>query len=343
MEGGIPIYKVLYSVLIPVYNVENQLGKCIYSVLEQTYPNFEIILIDDGSTDGSGFVCERYAKLDERIRVYHQFNQGLIMARRNGIAKAIGDYYLFLDSDDFWDPDLLETINKAILDYGCDMVIFNYKRITPDKVLINKPVFENGSLFDSDNKKQIFEEVIKGSRLNNIWIKAVNSNIIDNIDYTKYKRIKYAEDLLQSLLLLCNARKILYLDKAMYNYRMNPASMTHKFNVRSIKDITIVRGVVLKYMELLAMNENKYLKLFYQNYVNGVLSYLSDLSNSNLNILKKIKIMTQIKNILLYRKALSFIKMKNFTMCQKIRFFLFEKKYYHLLIIYENIITRIKK
>lgn len=336
------INNIFFSVLIPVYNVNKYLGKCIYSVLEQTYHNFEIILIDDGSTDQSGSICERYAKLDDRIKVFHQTNQGIIMTRRNALEKAMGDYVLFLDSDDYWDTDLLETINKAIWDYGCDMVIFNYKKITPNETYINEPVFENGSFFDSENKEQIFEYIIKGSLLNNLWIKAVKSTIIDYEDYSEYKAVKYAEDLLQSLPLLCNAKRILYLDKPMYNYRMNPTSLTHNFSIRSLEDITIVRGIVLKYMELLEMNEQKYLKLFYQNYINTVLSYLAKLNNSNIPIREKKNIMVQVQNISLYKNALPFLDGQGLFINQKIEIYLFKKKFYHLLILYEKAIQFIK-
>jgi glycosyltransferase involved in cell wall biosynthesis len=264
------------------------------------------------------------------------------MARRNGIAKAMGDYYLFLDSDDYWDSDLLETINKAIEDYGCDMVIFNYKKITPIDIYRNKPVFENGALFDKENKEQIFEEIIKGSRLNNLWTKAVKCSIVDYEDYSKYKRVKNAEDLLQSLPLLSKAKRIMYLDKTMYNYRMNPTSITHSFNIQSLNDITMVRGVVLNYMELLGMNEIKYLKLFYQNYVTSVLTYLFDLSNSLLPTNEKKYIMNQIQNISLYKNAFPYLEGSSFTWMQKLQLYLFKKKFYKLLIRYEKVIKFIK-
>lgn len=342
-KRGITIRKILFSVLVPVYNVEKYLEKCIDSVLKQTYPYFEVILIDDGSTDQSGSICDWYARSDYRVRVYHQSNHGLIMARRNAIAKARGNYFLFLDSDDYWDTDVLETINKAIIDTGCDMVIFNYKKVTPSKSILSEPVFENGTIFEYDKKQRIFEEVIKGYRLNNLWMKAVKNSIVDYSDYFKYRGIKYAEDLLQSLPLLYNARRILYLDKPMYNYRMNPQSITHNFNFRCMKDITIVRGVVLNYMTAMNMRNATYCKLFYLNYVNILLAYLSDLCNSNIRTSQKKDIMRQAQNLEMYNNAQEYITSNDLSKRQRIRLYLFQKEYYGQLILFEKMIHFAKK
>jgi hypothetical protein len=228
------------------------------------------------------------------------------------------------------------------MDYGCDLIIFNYRRVTPEKTYNNPPLFENGSLFDRWNKNEIFEKIITGSELNNIWIKAVKRNLVDTSDYTRYKFIKNAEDLLLSLPLLYNANRILYLDKVMYNYRMNLASITHKFNIRMIKDITIVRGKVLKYMRRLGMMKEPYLKLFYRYYMSGVMNYLSDLSVSDMNIIRKKKIMGKIQNFRLYKKALPYVYEWDFSEDDRIRFYLFKNEFYRLYILYENTVRFIK-
>lgn len=338
MKRGITIKSICFSVLVPVYNVENYLEKCIDSVLSQSYRYFELILVDDGSTDHSSSICDRYAKSDDRIRVFHQPNQGLIMARRNAIARAWGDYFLFLDSDDYWDADLLETINSAIREYCCDMVIFNYKKVMPAKIVNHDSLYNNGTIFEGEDKKLIFEELIKSSRLNNLWIKAVSNRIVDYKDYYKYRRIKYAEDLLQSLPLLYNARRILYLDKAMYNYRINPQSLTHSFNFRCISDITIVRSIVWNYMNALDMTDEKYRRLYYQNYVDGILDYLSNLCNSKIHSQKKKIIMEQVQNIELYIKSKEYIDSSKLSKIQKIRLTLFQKKSYGRLILFEKML-----
>ena len=113
-----------FSVIIPVYNVEQYLGRCVDSVIKQTYQDFEIILIDDGSTDNSGALCEKYAAMDSRIRAYHQKNAGLSAARNAGIAKSNGEYILFLDSDDYWlNDEALSHIYEQVVRKP-DIVVF---------------------------------------------------------------------------------------------------------------------------------------------------------------------------------------------------------------------------
>lgn len=316
--------------------------KCIQSVLDQTYAHFEVILVNDGSTDTSGQIGDRFSVLDERIKIYHQTNQGPIIARRNGLAKATGDYYLFLDSDDYWDIDLLETIHKAILDYDCDMIIFNYRKVFPNKVRISKPVFENLSLFDKNNKEKVFEEVIRGG-FNNLWYKVIKSNILDHMNYSKYQSVKNGEDLLQSLPLLYNAEKILYLDKAMYNYNMNPASITNNFDIHMYKDIAIVRSALLSYMQLLKMDNKEHLNVFYCTFAKNILRYISDLVNSKANKQEKRRIFHEIKNAALYGDALNYIESTSFSREYGIRFFLFKNKRYHFLFLYEKALIILKK
>ena len=115
---------IKFSIMTPVYKVERYLPECIESVLGQTYGNFEFILVDDGSPDHSGEICEEYAKKDSRIRVFHKPNGGLMHTRRYALERASGDYYVFLDSDDYLSLDTLETLSRYIAESGADCVIY---------------------------------------------------------------------------------------------------------------------------------------------------------------------------------------------------------------------------
>lgn len=119
-----------YSVIIPVYNVENYLEECILSVIMQTYSNIEVILVDDGSTDRSGTICDSWSLKDERIKVIHKHNGGLSSARNAGIKVAEGDYLLFLDSDDYFAN--VEIIKQLDNNIQSDVVVFNYLKVWPD-------------------------------------------------------------------------------------------------------------------------------------------------------------------------------------------------------------------
>ncbi|MCI7792187.1 MAG: glycosyltransferase [Lachnospiraceae bacterium] len=125
---------VKLSVVIPVYNIEDYIGKCLDSVLAQTYQNYEVIIVDDGSTDGTAGVCDEYAQKDERIRVIHKKNEGVSVARNTGIDIATGEYFLFFDGDDFMEPYTMEELCKIALEKQADTVIYGYHRYENGKV-----------------------------------------------------------------------------------------------------------------------------------------------------------------------------------------------------------------
>ena len=301
-----------YSILIPVYNVEKYLRECIDSVLNQTYQNFEIIIIDDGSTDSSGDICDAYAKRDARVKVYHQNNQGLIMARRNAIAHATGDIYLFLDSDDYWDSDLLQIIDSVFSRFSCDMVIFNYKRVTKNAITKQNAIFGDMQIFDNNNKHILFEEIITSSSLNNLWLKAVRSAIVDSDNDYSGQKIKHAEDLLQSLPLIYRA-KIVYIDRALYNYRMNPESITNLPNVNEFIDISIVREKLLEYLKLLGYDTESNIRLFNIFYCTSMIGCISTIISSKLAKTKKMELLSEMHKIPLIIKALNNVNYGDFS------------------------------
>lgn len=331
---------IRFSILIPVYNVEKYLRECLDSVLNQLYTNFEMILIDDGSNDTSGQICDEYAKTDIRIKAYHQDNQGHTMARRNAIAKAAGEFCLFLDSDDYWDSDLLQTIDQTIRAFDCDIVIFNYQRVSEKGVLIAvaKPVFLDKAIFDQGNKQQLFQEMIGSSNLNKLVCKAVKRSIIDDANYTQYKNIRNGEDLLQSLPLLFHATKIVYIDKVMYNYRMVATSIIHTFNVDRLKDAVVVRSLLLQYLRALEMDNEDNLKQFYHFFIKGVVNYNDKLINTERTRKEKIEIFDQIQQMPFYNEALSYDDFSCADLKDKIFFILFNNRHYKLLIMYGRIV-----
>ena len=113
----------LISVIVPVYNVEKYLNKCVDSIIHQTFTNLEIILVDDGSTDKSGPFCEKYAALDQRVKVIHKTNGGLSDARNKGIEKATGDFVTFIDSDDFIELDMIEYLYRLLCQAEADISV----------------------------------------------------------------------------------------------------------------------------------------------------------------------------------------------------------------------------
>ncbi|WP_179879692.1 glycosyltransferase family 2 protein [Bacillus cereus] len=339
------MHNIKFSVLIPVYNVEKFIAECIESILKQTYQNFEIILINDGSTDLSGTICEEYVRKDKRVQLYHQANEGHTMARRNAISKASGDFCLFLDSDDYWELNLLATINQTICEHNCDLVLFKYKRVSQTGVFISEAdsIFKNQMIFNEDNKEQLFKKIINSSDLNNLACKAVKRSIIDNTDYSQYKEVKNAEDLLQSLPFFYESKRIVYLNYALYNYRTVSNSITHTFNVNLLKDVSIVRGVLLQYLKKLNFDSKDNLSLFYHFYIKIAINYIFRLVTSDVDKEKQIYILKQIKNSQLYSDAFMYIDKGEISLEMRVILFLMNKSHYELLFVYVKLSSIFKK
>ena len=139
------------SVIVPVYNVEKYLNDCIDSIINQTYKNIEIILVDDGSNDSSGSICDEYAKKDNRVRVIHKVNGGLSSARNAGLDEVTGDYVMFCDSDDMFLPTSCEVMFEEIEKRNADYIVGNYQNCTEEGELWENPVFNKEKYYSNFN------------------------------------------------------------------------------------------------------------------------------------------------------------------------------------------------
>ncbi len=143
----------LISVIVPAYNIEPYIQKCVGSIVEQSYEDLEIILVDDGSTDKTGEICDRLSKTDSRIRIIHKTNGGLSDARNKGIEASKGDYLAFVDGDDYISHNTLEKMHSALLRNNCDIAVCNIERITSDGV--TEPFYEPvhcETVYENDEK-----------------------------------------------------------------------------------------------------------------------------------------------------------------------------------------------
>lgn len=266
--------KKTFSVLIPVYNVEKYLKQCLDSVLAQNWENIEVILVDDGSTDNSGKICEEYAANDYRIKVIHKKNEGLLLARRTAIKEATGDYFMFLDSDDYWEEGLLGSVSAIIDKYNCDLVLFNYKNVYLNKQEKNESLFENESVFEGETKKEIYKIALEGTELNNLVLKIVKKDIVDIYDdYREFKDVSNAEDAMQSAPLLVKAKKIVYLDECFYCYRKQ-TGMTSYINAAEILSITKARGKITQIYEDTKFDLKESIEKEHFNYLKNFKQYI---------------------------------------------------------------------
>ena len=228
-----------FSILIPVYNVELYLQQCLDSVVNQSFHDYEVIIVDDGSTDNSGKICDEYAqRYPEKITVIHKQNQGLISSRRAAIEKAQGELCIFVDSDDFISLNLLETVDKYInKDEQIDIVMYSLlyycggvKKEFPRKIA------KDSTVWYGDAKNELYELLVTGTDIDSLCTKAINTNLVKNdpICYEKYYDKNMSEDVLQSIYPLTFAQKIIYADIPLYYYRYNMESISRNFSSQSI-------------------------------------------------------------------------------------------------------------
>lgn len=220
---------MLFSFIVPVYNTSKYLDKCMESLLCQKGADFEILLIDDGSTDNSGKLCDHYAKqYPDIVRVIHKENEGLLLTRRRGLQGAKGDWFINVDSDDYIAPDLLESVISTIDRYQPDMVMYNFQYFTDvGEITSSKLKIPNESVFNTDNKEQVYAYRLLSNDINSMCMKALKREIVDvDADYHDCGIRNMCEDAVQVLPLLTNAKKIVYLNEPFYQYRKGEDNIT---------------------------------------------------------------------------------------------------------------------
>ena len=243
MDGRI----MKFSIMVPVYNVEKYIRECIESVLNQTYDDFELILVDDGSKDDSGKICDEYASRDNRIIVIHKENGGLISARRAAIKVAQGEYCLFLDSDDYLAHTTLDVLSGKIISYNCDCVYFGYIYVDENSNFIKYSDDIKSEQFINE-PKVYYKRIFCNSSFNSLCRKVVRRDLIPDIDYSQYYHISLGEDLLQTIHILHNVENVLFITECLYNYRMNFLSMTHSITYEKYNVDSTVREKVLEFI-----------------------------------------------------------------------------------------------
>lgn len=222
------VEEVFFSIVVPVYNVQDYLEECIQSVLRQDFGDYELILVNDGSTDGSGQLCDALALRDRRIRVLHQDNRGLSGARNSGTRLAHGKYILFLDSDDFYpQADFLKEIWQK--SSGADVVCFNYARYT-DRLL---PAMLD---FPTPGKKQDelwLELVERNAYTSSACIKAVKRELLAK-NAISFEEGVLSEDIEWSARIMQAARNVALAPECVYAYRVCEGSITHRVSQKHV-------------------------------------------------------------------------------------------------------------
>lgn len=226
----------MISVIVPVYNVEKYLERCLDSILNQTYSDLEIILVDDGSTDTSPEICDAYAKRDERIRIFHQKNGGLSAARNTGLDNARGDYIGFVDSDDQIVPTMYESLLAAMDNEKADIVIGDIVYLDENKG--NQTYIEQLKKVSYDGF-QIMERMLSdAAHFVPAWNKLYRRHIFEKI---RYPLGKYNEDQFVVHQVLYEASRVITIPEPIYLYTIRPGSIMHSaFSVKHLDDIEAI-------------------------------------------------------------------------------------------------------
>lgn len=232
----------MVSIIIPIYNAKKHLETCLDSVLRQTWKKLEVILIDDGSTDGSAGVCDEYALSDKRIRVTHQENMGAAIARKNGVLQAFGKYICFADADDWLQEGMVKSLVENIEDgdlitSGC------YQENQLGVFLERKDSFDEGS-YDTEERKKyfinnmvVFENRFEDGVLPFLWNKMYRADILKDVIKEVDTSIVYAEDRDLVFRYILRAKKIKVMHRSFYYYQYNNESIMRKPNLNFMEDL----------------------------------------------------------------------------------------------------------
>ncbi|QFK73371.1 glycosyltransferase [Pradoshia sp. D12] len=289
----------MVSIIVPVYNAEKYLEKCINSVLNQSFKCFELILINDGSTDNSGNLCDEYSKKDPRVKVIHQTNSGPSIARNTGINNAVGKYIQFVDSDDTISFDMTEKLVKAINE-DIQLVICGYNLINNHK---NNSYIQQvtPSIIGVYHKKQLidrFGEFYNNYLINPLWNKLFNVELLKEFDIWFIEDLKMGEDLLFNLEYIKVCNNINIINNHYYNYLViNNNSLTSSFQKDLYENQKMLFERVKKFLiENDSFNfENKY--MVENEYIGSIVNCLENLFHQNSDMsLKQTK--TQINKMI---------------------------------------------
>lgn len=269
------------SLIVPCYNIRKYLPRCIESILAQTYKNLEIILISDGSTDGTDEVIREYAKKDSRIIPIFKQNSGVSDTRNRGLDIATGDYIGFVDGDDYIEPEMYETLLKNAIENNADISHCGYQMVFPSRV---DYYYNTGKKVIQDNKKGIRDIIVGDYVEPSPCIKIYRKNIVNNLRMPI--NIKINEDVLFNFYAFVNSKKSAYEDLPFYHYILRKGSAaTSKINQNKLFDPVRVRKEIFEYS--LKNLDNEIQSVAYSSYLNSIINLYRVVSNSKLKEYKE--------------------------------------------------------
>ncbi|PLS01117.1 glycosyltransferase family 2 protein [Neobacillus cucumis] len=274
------LYSPLLSIVIPVYNAEKFLKRCIESVLNQSFKDFEVILVNDGSIDGSGGICDYYCEHDERVHVYHLKNGGPSWARNHGINHAKGTYITFMDADDFVDSSFSEAANRVRLqDY--DFIVAPYCIVDTAEKPIQHYQYREKSFSNNESKGEFLRTIWLGEPLfGSCWNKWYKKSIIMKNNLKFNNDFYIAEDFLFNLHYYRECRSAILISSAYYYYVLHGNSVTSGIYYNRFEIAKTVYEESLRLLADLNINDVKSRSFLEESYLSGVLRAMFDLTKA---------------------------------------------------------------
>lgn len=251
----------LISVIVPVFNIEKYVPECIESIQKQTYHNMQIILVDDGSSDNSGLLCDRYAATDSRIAVIHKENGGLVSARKTGIQAARGRYVGFVDGDDYIAPKMYQRLVKEIETSQADFVQAGYWEGS-----IRRAPCKTKEIGFSENKLCFLKTMIatpENCEISyNIWSKLFRAELLKKSYMQVPDNCSYGEDMINACICILESTKAVVLDETLYYYRVRSDSLSHKNGMDRIRNMFKLYESLCDMMDIYGYEEKDIMNIF---------------------------------------------------------------------------------
>lgn len=284
------------SIIIPIYNVERYLDKCVQSAINQTLQNIEIILVDDESPDGCPQMCDEYARKDARIKVVHKKNGGLGFARNSGIEVATGEYITFLDSDDFVDLNTYEHLYNIAKAKSLDAIYYKFKRFTDENEVQPGIATTDIKKYKGDDIKELMLDIIASEPTAKIdhKIQCSSCTAMYRMDIIKENNVRFhsereliSEDMIFNLDFLKHSSCVAFNSGEYYHYRVNPASLTSTVRTDRIEKNYILYTYIKEHLKFWGIDEvqgkERNARLFIGNSRSSITHYLQ----SNVTFEKK--------------------------------------------------------
>lgn len=319
--------KDLISIIVPVYNIEKYIRKCIESIINQTYKNLEIILVDDGTPDNSGKICDEYAKIDKRIKVIHKQNGGVSSARNVGLENALGEYVSFIDGDDYISDRFCEKLLQKIKEENADCIACGYYRVydnKTEKIVSSKPYV----LKEIEYLEQIlFVQKGLGFSHMKLWRK----DSINNIRFNE--NLKVAEDAYFGIQASSNIKKFYMINEPLYNYRFNEKSLVISYNKNYMNNYLEAMILTKDYIEKNYKNNKSILEKL-NNYISYhvlliVVNYCFTPENG-LTIKEQIEELKKVCKIKEFENSIKKSSYEGFSITRKIALFTLKHKLYFI-------------